>query len=498
MRRPTFHAATALAAAALLTAACGAVGPAPAGGKAATEARAAAARPLPIKRFTWSRQAQQDGLGFYHQPAALCDDYPEETTTPAKIRRDFATMKAAGVTQLRFAFGWDAIEEEPGTYNWGFWDDLVDEAQRQGITLIPYVCYTPRWLGTSETDYWHEPPSDLAAFGRFMNVIVKRYKGKIKSWELWNEPDLQAYWLGSAAQFAEMVKEGARQVRKADPEAVVVLGGMSNGRGPFFDTIMKRYDVGGYFDVINVHGYHETWHPEVAEAYPERLHGMMELMPKIGPKPDLWLAEFGYSDYRFKPNQVSQWGVDAVYDYEHTPRFQAVALIRHHALALSTGTLGLSAWYRINDLPPSEGVIGDDNNKFLGLLDAQGRRKPAFYAMQTWNRLLDRPTRPIDGALRIAAKAGSQAEVHAFERNDGAVVLAAWLRSSTPDEAGNGSGMAKDKRQERLAVTFPRAYRGLKVVDAEGGARAGGTLEGRTLSEVALAGGDVYLAVLTP
>lgn len=38
-----------------------------------------------------------------------------------------------------------------------------------------------------------------------MRVIAARYRGQIRSWELWNEPDNPAYWLGTTAPFAELV-----------------------------------------------------------------------------------------------------------------------------------------------------------------------------------------------------------------------------------------------------------------------------------------------------
>jgi hypothetical protein len=49
-------------------------------------------RRLPLQRFLWSRQAQQDREGYYQQAVALCDDYPEESRTEEKVRRDFEAM----------------------------------------------------------------------------------------------------------------------------------------------------------------------------------------------------------------------------------------------------------------------------------------------------------------------------------------------------------------------------------------------------------------------
>lgn len=459
----------------------------------------AAQRPVPLKRFAWSRSAQQTATGFYYQPAAICDDYPEESTTPAKIRRDFETMKALGVKQLRFAFGWDSIEVEPGTYDWGFWDDLVKLSKAYGITLIPYVCYSPEWSNDGGGDFWRTPPEDPKAFGNFMQVIVNRYKDTIKSWELWNEPDLQAYWLGSSDQFATMIKHAALKVREADPNAVVVLGGMSNGRSEFFDPLISKHHLERYVDVLNLHGYHETWHAHTTEDYPEHIRHFSEILPKHQPMPDIWLAEFGYSNWRFSPTSVSQWGIDAIYAYEHTPRFQAVSLFRQHVMALAAGNLSLSAWYRINDLTPGQGVIGDDNNKYLGVLDVQGRPKPAFHALRLYNGLYGRPVRRVTQHLKIQAPAHSQAVVEAFETDDGRLLISAWLRSSTRDEVADQTGQAVDRRNETLNLSLPTAYGTLRNYAISGEMiPAQARLAGQTLSGITLTGGEVWIGELAP
>lgn len=73
-----------------------------------------------------------------------------------------------------------------------------------------------------------------------MQVIVARYRGKIAAWEIWNEPDLTEYWKGSAGECAELVKQAAIAMRQADPNVVLVLGGMSWGPGGVFSAAHFR------------------------------------------------------------------------------------------------------------------------------------------------------------------------------------------------------------------------------------------------------------------
>lgn len=456
--------------------------------------KAFATRPIPLLRHAHSRAAQTSPDGFYDQPVALCDDYPEESTTLEKIRGDFAIMREAGVHMLRFGVGWDEIETSPGHYDFSLWDQILAEAEKAGITLLPYVCYTPEWATPTKKDFFRQPPSDPARFGAFMRTIALRYKGRIHSWELWNEPDLEAYWTGTADELAPMIIEGARQVRAADPSAVIVLGGMAKGRSPFFEELVREHRITDWVDVVNVHGYFETWSNDRIERYPARLAALADLLPKGRPAPDLWMAEFGYSSKRYADREASEWGVDVVHAYEHTPEHQAVALFESHVLALASGKLSLTAWYRIRDLPDGEAVIGDDNNRHLGIVDVNGRKKPSFYALSLYSRLFRGPTRPF---YADQGSGPSDRVVYVFEKKNGDAVVVGWLRSATRGEVRDASGYAKDERRETVRIPVPKGdYEKLVTYRVTGEIEGERTFSGDALEGVELRGDRPFIAEL--
>src|SRR3954470_14185783 len=206
-------------------------------------------RALALNHFPDSRAVGTDGDGFYYMPSAIGEDYFDGTDPPARGERHLRIAKLAGVKYLRCAFSWNGIEPERGVYKWKFWDDLLSRAEKHGIRLIPYVAYTPEWAARSKEDFWRQPPSDPQLYADFMEKIAARYRGRIFSWELWNEPDLAEYWNGSADVFGELVKLAAPAVHKGDPEAVIVLGGVSLGPSEFFRSLMRQ-KVDRYVDVI--------------------------------------------------------------------------------------------------------------------------------------------------------------------------------------------------------------------------------------------------------
>ncbi|MFL5310325.1 MAG: GH39 family glycosyl hydrolase [Myxococcales bacterium] len=446
---------------------------------------AACPRPVRDRAALSVPSRQRDSLpgGYYAQPAGIADDYPEESTTEAKIRRDLDTARAAGVRWLRFGLGWDAVETAPGQYDFHLWDLLVQLAPRYGIALLPYVCYTPRWLSSAPEDFWRRPPADPGRFGRFMETAARRYAGRVPSWELWNEPDNEQYWLGTARQFADLVRAGAEGVRRGDPAARVVLGGMSKGRSPFLETLLREQRIGKVVDVVSLHGYLETWDARRAEDYPAFIGEVASLVGETAPRDDLWMAEFGYSDWRKPGGNPSEWSY-AVHDYEHTAAFQGVALLRAHALALGTGVLSLTTWYRIDDLPASEGVIGDENNKHLGVLDARGRPKPAFAALRLWSSLFDAPVRAV------AAQAGP-AVVRVFEKPSGELIVLAWLPS-----ARGPPGRSPDVRAETVRIVLPHPGAALEEFDPATAlpARGSAALHGASIDQVVLRGDSIFVA----
>ena len=79
--------------------------------------------------------------------------------------------------------------------------------------------------------------------------------------------------------------------------------------------------------------------------------------------------------------------VRAHFDYEHTLSVQAVELIRTITLALTRPEVALLAWCEIKDAGQGESVIGDENNRHLGIAFSDWGSKPALAALALVSRL---------------------------------------------------------------------------------------------------------------
>jgi hypothetical protein len=377
---------------------------------------------------------------FRTMTVGLCEDYPKSSRSLEHARRDLETCRESGAKVLRIAFSWLDMEPTPGTYDFSFWDDYIRMAvDEYGIRLIPYICYTPEWASSvAGPDFWRAPPKDPQAFARFAAVLVIRYKDRIHSWELWNEPDNRAYWSGTAGQFADLVKAGSVAVRNADPGATVVLGGIA-GTTAFLAELFTQHGISPSVDVVNIHAYFETWHEEGVERLTDYILRVSDLLALHGRGQRLWLAEVGYSNFRRPGGSYVSDQYTARFAFEHTADYQAEALLRCATLAAATGKVDLFAWYRINDLPTDVEVIGDVNNRHLGVLTQDGKPKPALVALRKAASLFNAPFRCVNDSVLILHPLAAPIEAHAFEAENGVLTLIAWHRTALPGEAGQGT-----------------------------------------------------------
>jgi hypothetical protein len=450
-------------------------------------------------KLMYAKLERPSGLTYYNMPVGLCEDYPEETTTMEIIRSDFEFLKKHDVKFMRISFGWDAIESAEGKYDWLFWDDFVKMAvDEYGITLLPYICYVPLWSSTNPADtmfFWNYPPKDNKPWGDFIKTLVNRYKDRIKTWEVWNEPDIWIYWQGNRKQFVDFMKTASDAVREADPTAKVVFPGIAYDP-EFVKDLFKNWGMSKYFDIINMHNYYETWHRHPIEEIINYVNEVYDVVWRYGDNQPLWMAEVGYGTFR-KGARVSD-SYSAYYDYEHTPEYQAVQLFKTLALVASTEKISAVAWYEVKDLPPSENVIGDnDNNRYLGVAYPDHTPKPSARALQFFNELFSKKYRNANDKIKVDRTVGSETVVNAFENEDGSFIVTAWIQTTVPGRNGDDkSGMVKDTRKESINIQILSNLNGeVTLYDELGNKKDYGSADKKgdslLLKDVTLEGGKI-------
>jgi hypothetical protein len=176
------------------------------------------------------------------------------------------------------------------------------------------------------------------------------------------------------------------------------------------------------------------------------------VVSRSGARP-IWLAEVGYGDYR--RGAVVSPAYRAQFSYEHTLPFGPVALIRTMTLALASPHVALAAWYELKDPSPVAEVIGDANNRHLGVAFADHRPKPALGALAFLERAFGRGYRSLDPLPRRRAD-DHPIEAHGFLLGDGNALVVAWIptRPASPGPAP-GDGTEIDARHAAIELRLP-------------------------------------------
>lgn len=124
---------------------------------------------------------------------------------------------------------WRYLEPARGVFKWYGTDEYVGAAQRHGIDAMYTFDSTPQWASARPTEKCDAgpigcaaPPADIRDWEDFVTAVVTRYKGRIKIYEVWNEPTTQLEWAGSYIDMVRLAKSAYEIIKSADPDAVVL------------------------------------------------------------------------------------------------------------------------------------------------------------------------------------------------------------------------------------------------------------------------------------
>jgi hypothetical protein len=153
------------------------------------------------------------------------DRYPER-----ELQQTLSQVRETGFNWVRQTFLWADIEPRPGDFAWEPWDRIVEATHREGLQLIAVLDTAPAWALPAQTGGIHSPPQETADFGHFVRAFATRYGKQIDYYQIWDEPNLSYHWgerAVDAEAYASLVREGAIQIRDADPVAWILLAGLA-------------------------------------------------------------------------------------------------------------------------------------------------------------------------------------------------------------------------------------------------------------------------------
>ena len=225
---------------------------------------------------------------------------------------------------------------------------------------------------------------EKTAWANYTKAVAKRYEGKVRYFEVWNEPDGQWCWKHgpNAVELGEFTIATAKAIKEVRPDAKVIGGVICMHSLDFLNTALKT-GMGDYIDFISFHEYTA----DERKVF-ERVDSYRALAKIYNPNIGIIQGESG--------SQSRGDGHGALRTGAWTEEIQAKQLARHTIADLMTDVHFMS-YFSCMDM--IEALNGDVNDKasyldygYFGVLraefDEDGRstgeysEKPSYYALR--------------------------------------------------------------------------------------------------------------------
>ncbi|MBI5114883.1 hypothetical protein HZA56_00245 [Candidatus Poribacteria bacterium] len=377
---------------------------------------------MAARKFEPVRIAPNFGFGVEYTDEGLARTYREMGANWAKIP----------------LVDWGRVEPEAPRgsvhrYEWKKLDGLVKEYQSQGFKLTVVLKARSKWGSTpvqkehaATLGYPSTPPKPeyWDAYARFISSIVERYdndgvddmpglKSPISSYEVESEAQHNLYWQGTIEDYVKVLKTTYQAAKKADPNVKIILSGLSFG--DLFDDqapshlveqkvesfpaqkqgflkhslgfIKETLKAGDYFDEVEFH-YLNDYRGAYGEA-----EFIRSEMRRNGYEKPIWAGDATAAPFliptpfSMHPFMSPETGA-SVYGEIANPRGQkhdetmtwylgeqAKILVKKFVAGMEVGLHGIM-------MGNTKDWIGfqDRNFVYQGLIDANKKPRPAYYA----------------------------------------------------------------------------------------------------------------------
>ena len=199
------------------------------------------------------------------------------------------TMVASGVESIRVVFDWSQMQPYPSwsdvpadvrsqfvdvagiPTNFTTVDALMGLAAQRGLTVLPVVQNAPRWDGQNYPGGIMTLARRTGPYAAFVSALVRRYgstgsfwrnapqvpKVPIEMWQVWNEPNIPAFWPQQPyySRYIALLRAAHAAIKAADPRAKVVLAGLPNYSWIELARLYRFRGARKLFDLVAVHPY---------------------------------------------------------------------------------------------------------------------------------------------------------------------------------------------------------------------------------------------------
>lgn len=235
-----------------------------------------------------------------------------------------------GAKVIRTGIGWGGIEPKEGELHFDRLDHLLQMYADQGMEIQYLLGFCPRWAAAPEkrdAADWHQWNNSMPredAWRNWVRAMAQHYDGRIRYWEVWNEPDI-GFWLGTLDEYLVLLRAAYEEIKAVDPKLQVMTGGFAiyNRNPTFIDGVIERGQQ--WFDIFahHRHGDFRGFQAEVDGP-------IAKLRAQLNPPKPIY----------FNETAIASIGVGE--------KGQAETLVKKLSLAWARGAMGYT-WYDLRN-----------------------------------------------------------------------------------------------------------------------------------------------------
>ncbi len=304
---------------------------------------------------------------------------------------------------------WSDLEPAQGKWNFSRLDRYVAMGKMHNVEILLPLANTPAWAAARPNEpSAYQPgnasePASIEDWRRYVRRVGERYRGQIRHYEIWNEPNLKNHFSGSPEKIIELTCEAFEILKSIDPLNQIVSPAASTGGKDHLDYLDRFLSSGGKkcIDIVAHHFYVTISGPE---AMVPLIREVRRLMSKNGvsQKP-LWNTETGW-----------RLGND-----DGTPDHQMVK--SYKKISIEDNNFILSAFA----VARAEGVdrfywYSWDNPYGLGMIDPKSGKPKRI--VEQWRNAVDR----LLGASQLRCSQNGKNWSCNFVRNNGVKDNISW------------------------------------------------------------------------
>jgi hypothetical protein len=308
---------------------------------------------------------------------------------------------------------WPQLQPQRGQWDFRRLDKYVAMARLVDVDLLLPLGLSPAWASARANEVSAyglgnaAEPVQLEDWKQYVRTVAMRYKGRIRHYELWNEPNLRNFYSGDVDTMLSLAREAYAILKQAAPDNLLAAPATTEG-GKQLDWLNRYLAQGGgqYLDVLSHHFYVPRESPEAMLAVMRDIQSILD-KHGLSNKP-IWNTETGW--WIDRPNASSS--------FTSWKKLQPDEAAAYVSRALLLGwAMGMRRFYWYSWEHSTMGLI--DERNFM--LNDAGK---AYIETQAW----------MEGAVMTACESVDGRWTCSLRRGQSEISRVVWLdeRPATP------------------------------------------------------------------